>query len=195
MKSRKLPPVGEVGAWSLLAAGRWHGRAIPDYRLRRENEASTQTSLEVAMPFLHLENQRHVIATEKRTARILIADDSALVRQQLRSLLEMNSDWEVCGEAVDGREAVEKARQLQPDLVVLDFSMPVMNGLQAAKEISQQFPHIPLLLFSMFLSRQLVEEARKLGFRGAVAKSDVSRDLLNGVESLLQDREFFPSNF
>lgn len=147
------------------------------------------------MPLLYLENQRDVISTEKRTARILIADDSALVRQQLRSLLEMNSDWEVCGEAVDGREAVDKARQLQPDLVVLDFSMPVMNGLQAAKEISHQFPHIPLLLFSMFLSRQLVEEARKLGFRGAVAKSDVSRDLLNGVESLLQDREFFPNHF
>lgn len=136
-----------------------------------------------------------MIATEKKTARILIADDSALVRQQLRSLLEMNQDWEVCGEAADGREAVEKVRQLQPDLVVLDFSMPIMNGLQAAKEISQQSPHIPLLLFSMFLSRQLVEEARKLGFRGAVAKSDVSRDLLNGVESLLQDREFFPANF
>jgi DNA-binding NarL/FixJ family response regulator len=136
-----------------------------------------------------------VIATEKKTARILIADDSALVRQQLRSLLEMNQDWEVCGEAADGREAVEKVRQLQPDLVVLDFSMPIMNGLQAAKEISQQSPHIPLLLFSMFLSRQLVEEARKLGFRGAVAKSDVSRDLLNGVESLLQDQEFFPANF
>ena len=147
------------------------------------------------MSFVYLENPRHVISAEKKTARILIADDSALVRQQLRSLLEMNSDWEVCGEAVDGREAVEKVRQLQPDLVVLDFSMPVMNGLQAAKEISQQFPHIPLLLFSMFLSRQLVEEARKLGFRGAVAKSDVSRDLLNGVESLLQDREFFPTNF
>jgi DNA-binding NarL/FixJ family response regulator len=147
------------------------------------------------MQFVHLENTRHVISTEKRTARILIADDSPLVRQQLRSLLEMNSEWEVCGEAVDGREAVEKARQLQPDLVVLDFSMPIMNGLQAAKEISQQFPPIPLLLFSMFLSRQLVEEARKLGFRGAVAKSDVSRDLLNGVETLLNDKEFFPHNF
>jgi DNA-binding NarL/FixJ family response regulator len=147
------------------------------------------------MPFMHLENQRDVISAEKKTARILIADDSALVRQQLRSLLEMNPDWEVCGEAVDGREAVAKARELQPDLVVLDFSMPIMNGLQAAKEISQQFPQLPLLLFSMFLSRQLVEEARKLGFRGAVAKSDVSRDLLHGVESLLQDQEFFPGNF
>ena len=147
------------------------------------------------MSYAHLESQSPVISAEKKTARILIADDSALVRQQLRSLLEINSDWEVCGEAVDGREAIEKVRLLQPDLVVLDFSMPVMNGLQAAKEISQQFPHIPLLLFSMFLSRQLVEEARKLGFRGAVAKSDVSRDLLNGVETLLQDHEFFPNNF
>ncbi len=131
-----------------------------------------------------------------KTARILIADDSPLVRQQLRSLLELNPDWEVCGEAVDGRDAVEKAAALHPDLVVLDFSMPILNGLQAAKEISQRFPDIPLLLFSMFLSRQLVEEARKLGFRGAVAKSDVSRDLILGIETLLKDHsEFFPSSF
>ncbi len=131
-----------------------------------------------------------------KTARILIADDSPLVRQQLRSLLELNPDWEVCGEAVDGRDAVEKVAALHPDLVVLDFSMPILNGLQAAKEISHRFPDIPLLLFSMFLSRQLVEEARKLGFRGAVAKSDVSRDLILGIETLLKDHtEFFPSSF
>jgi DNA-binding NarL/FixJ family response regulator len=133
--------------------------------------------------------------TAKATARILIADDSPLVRQQLRALLEVNPDWEVCGEAGDGREAVEKTRQLCPDVVILDFSMPMMNGLQAAKEISRQFPEMPLLLFTMFLSRQLVEEARKQGFRGAVAKSDVSHGLLLAIETLLDNKESFPSNF
>jgi DNA-binding NarL/FixJ family response regulator len=133
--------------------------------------------------------------TAKATARILVADDSPLVRQQLRAVLEMKPDWEVCGEAADGHEAVEKAKLLQPDVVILDFSMPMMNGLQAAKEISRQFPEMPLLLFTIFLSRQLVEEARKQGFRGAVAKSDVSHGLLLAIEALLDNKESFPSSF
>jgi len=133
--------------------------------------------------------------TARATARILIADDSPLVRQQLRALLEQNPDWEVCGEATDGHEAVEMARSLLPDVVILDFSMPMMNGLQAAKEISRQFPDLPLLLFTMFLSRRLVEEARKQGFRGAVAKSDVSHGLLLSIEALLDNRESFPTSF
>ena len=139
--------------------------------------------------------QGDMTSAAKATVRILIADDSPLVRQQLRALLELNPEWEVCGEAADGREAVEKANLLHPDVVVLDFSMPMMNGLQAAKEISRQYPKLPLLLFSMFLSRQLVDEARKLGFRGAVAKSDVSRGLLLAIETLLKNNEFFPTNF
>ena len=129
--------------------------------------------------------------TAKATVRILIADDSALVRQQLRALLELNPDWEVCGEAGDGREAVEKTKQLRPDVVILDFSMPMMNGLQAAREISAQYPETPLLLFTMFLSKQLIEEARKQGFRGAVSKSELSRHLVLSIEALLNNEEYF----
>jgi DNA-binding NarL/FixJ family response regulator len=147
------------------------------------------------MSFGDFSIQGSTAGTAKATARILIADDSSLVRQQLRGVLELNPDWEVCGEAADGREAVEKARLLQPDVVILDFSMPMMNGLQAAQEISRQFPEMPLLLFTTFLSRRLVEEARKQGFRGAVVKSDVSHGLLLAIATLLENKESFPSNF
>jgi DNA-binding NarL/FixJ family response regulator len=126
------------------------------------------------------------------SARILIADDNELVRQQVRNLLRRHPDWEVCGEAVDGGDAVEKARRLNPDLVVLDFAMPVMNGLQSAAEIARTIPHIPILLFSMFLSNQLIELARGVGVRGAVSKADVIRDLVQGVEALLRNETFFP---
>jgi len=125
-------------------------------------------------------------------ARILIADDNELVRQQVRNLLRRHPDWEVCGEAVDGRDALEKARHLNPDLVVLDFAMPVMNGLQSAAEIVRTIPRIPILLFSMFLSNQLIELARGVGVRGAVSKADVIRDLVQGVEALLRNETFFP---
>ena len=101
--------------------------------------------------------------------RILIVDDNPVVCQQLRKLLELHPDWEVCGEAVDGRDAVDKARQLAPDLILLDFAMPVMNGLQSAQEIAKLFPKTPMLLFTMFLSNQLVDEAKSSGIQGAVA--------------------------
>ena len=130
---------------------------------------------------------------EKTPARILIADDNNLVRQHLRFLLESNPEWEVCGEARDGREALQKTRQLHPDLVVVDFSMPFMNGLQAAEGIAAESPQIPVLLFSQFVSRQLVDQARKRGIRGAVAKCNLDRDLPAGVHALLKRHEYFPT--
>ena len=125
-------------------------------------------------------------------ARILIADDNALVRQQVRNLLGRHPDWEICGEAVDGRDAVNKARELNPDVIVLDFAMPEMNGLQSAWEIARLSPSTPILLFSMFPSNQLVEVAQNAGIRGAVSKADVIRDLVQGVEALLRRETFFP---
>jgi len=126
--------------------------------------------------------------------RLLIVDDSPVVRQQLRRLLEMHPDWEVCGEAVDGRDAIDKTRELGPDLILLDFAMPIMNGLQSAQEINKSFPRTPMLLFTMFLSSQLVNEARNSGIRGAVNKADAVRDLVPGIEALLRHETFFPSS-
>jgi CheY-like chemotaxis protein len=123
--------------------------------------------------------------------RILIVDDNAVVRRQIRSLLESHSDWQVCGEAINGGEAIQQARELRPDLVIMDFSMPIMNGLRAAQEISKDIPDVPLLLFSVFMSNQLVLEAKRSGFRGVVPKEEVGH-LTTGVETLLHHGTYFP---
>jgi DNA-binding NarL/FixJ family response regulator len=122
--------------------------------------------------------------------RILIVDDSPLVRQRLRVLLQQHPGWVICGEAADGRDAVRKAQLLTPDLIVLDFLMPEVDGLQAARQIGKLVPGVPILMFSMHLSKQLMEEARNVGVRGAVAKTD-TRHLIEGVEALLRHESFF----
>ena len=123
--------------------------------------------------------------------RILIADDDSPIRRLLRRLIEEHSNWEVCGEAVNGTEAVEKTEELAPDLVVLDLAMPQMNGLQAAREISKAAPGLPMLLLTVQqVSHELVQEARVAGFQGAVSKSTGS-EVVRGVETLLQKESFF----
>ena len=97
--------------------------------------------------------------------RILIADDDSTIRMLFRRLLEAQPDWQVCSEAVNGVEAVEQAARVAPDVAILDLSMPVMNGLDAAREISNSNPELPMLLISVQeISDQLVEAARKAGF-------------------------------
>ena len=124
------------------------------------------------------------------TARILIADDNLPVRLGLRRLLEKQSGWEVYGEAVDGRDAIQKSRELHPDLVILDFLMPCVNGLEAAHEINKTDPRVQILLCTIFLSEQLMEQARKAGVRGAVSKTDIG-EIVHGVEALLRRQHFF----
>jgi DNA-binding NarL/FixJ family response regulator len=123
-------------------------------------------------------------------ARILIVDDSSLVRQRLKDLLQQHPDWDVVGEAANGRDAIDRVQQLNPDVIVLDFLMPGMDGLQAARELGRVVPMIPILMFTMHMSRQLMQEARKVGIRGAVAKSDVNR-VIEGLEALLRHEQFF----
>lgn len=124
------------------------------------------------------------------SARILIADDNPHIRQALRTLLQENPEWQVCGEAVDGRDAVAKARQLTPDLVVLDFLMPDLNGLEAAREITSTVPNARVLMCTMYLSRQLSRVARNSGLRGAISKGRATQ-LARGVEALLRGETFF----
>ena len=108
-------------------------------------------------------------------------------------MLQQHPDWKVCGDAANGPDAVQKVQDLAPDLIVLDFLMPGMDGLQAAREIGKVVPNVPILMFTMHLSRQLVEEARNAGIRGAVAKSDAGR-IIEGLEALLRNEAFFYSS-
>jgi two-component system, chemotaxis family, chemotaxis protein CheY len=123
--------------------------------------------------------------------RLLIADDSAASRRALRNLIESNG-WEVCGEAEDGLVAVEKTAVLKPDLVILDFRMPNLNGLQAAELIRTADPRIPLLLFTLDgIAPPLEELARRAGFRGALTKTEGIFALSQAIEELLQGKTFF----
>ena len=123
--------------------------------------------------------------------RILIADDDSTIRNLLRRLLERNSDWQVCGEAVKGVEAVEKTELFTPDLAILDLGMPVMNGVGAAREIAKTHPQLPMLLISVQeLSPQLADAARDAGFKGAVTKSS-GYEIVKAVEALIKNRSFF----
>jgi len=121
--------------------------------------------------------------------RILVADDSEVVRRGLEDLLRQHAGWEVCGEAVDGREAVQKVEQLVPDVVVLDFSMPGMNGIEAARQILQVRPSTRIVLCSMYLDRQLASLAETAGIRSLLSKSNVSR-IIKGVEAALRGETF-----
>lgn len=121
--------------------------------------------------------------------RILIVDDNAPIRTAIRFVLESHVDWEVCGEAVNGIEAVEKYRKLRPDLMIVDVSMPVMNGLDASLEILKLSPEILILLYTSYLTPQLVEVAYKSGIRGTVSK-DAMHLVVLGLEALLRGEEF-----
>ena len=125
--------------------------------------------------------------------RILLADDHEVVRRGLRALLDGQPGWQVVGEACDGRQAIEKTQQLNPDVVVLDITMPQLSGLEAAKRILADAPRTKLVFFTMHSSEQMVYEALNAGAHGYVLKSDAANDLIHAVESTQQQRKFFVS--
>ena len=128
-----------------------------------------------------------------KTVRILLADDHEVVRQGLRRLLEARPGWEICGEAGTGREAVEKASQLKPDVVVLDYSMPGLNGAEAARQIIQRVPRAEVLILTMHSSEDLIRGALEAGARAYVLKSDAGRDLISAVHALVEHKAFLSS--
>ena len=122
--------------------------------------------------------------------RLLVADDHDVVRKGVRTLLEEQPGWEVAAEAADGREAVEKAKLVQPDVTILDLSMPELNGLEAAKEILKTVP-TKVLILTMYDSDPLIRQTLEAGARGYLLKSDAGRDLVSAVEALRRNKTFF----
>jgi DNA-binding NarL/FixJ family response regulator len=128
-----------------------------------------------------------------KNLRILIADDHDLMRRGLKALVESHPGWQVCDEAYTGREAVAKVAQIKPDVVILDISMPEMNGLEAARSIRKASPNTEILILSVHYSDQLIREIIEAGARGYIMKSDPDRDLINALEKLADHRPFFTS--
>ncbi len=123
--------------------------------------------------------------------RILSADDHEVARRGIRAVLESHPGWEVCGEAKDGRETVDLAGKLNPDLILLDIGMPNLNGLEAARQILAISPDAAILILTMHDSDHVVREVLRAGARGFLLKSDAGRDLVAAVEALQRQRTFF----
>ena len=125
--------------------------------------------------------------------RILIVDDHEAVRKGVRAILRSRPDLEVCGEAINGEDAIAKAEELKPDLIILDITMPVLDGFGAAKEIRSRLSDVPILFYSMNEGKTLMESAKAVGANGFVTKSEPGGVLLKAVGALSRKETFFPA--
>lgn len=123
--------------------------------------------------------------------RLLLADDHEIVRKGLRALLEAEPGWQVAAEAADGRDAVEKAQQIKPDIAILDISMPSLNGLEATRQIVKGISQTKVLVLTMHDSDPLIQQVLEAGARGYLLKSDAARDLVVAVDALSRNKIFF----
>jgi DNA-binding NarL/FixJ family response regulator len=125
--------------------------------------------------------------------RILIVDDHPKFIEGLCALLQKEVWMEVCGKAVNGREAIQKTLELKPDLVLMDVTMPVMNGLEAARRLASVSPETPILILTMYENKEVIQAAKEIGVRGYISKSDISERLVNAIHEIGEDRTFFPN--
>jgi DNA-binding NarL/FixJ family response regulator len=125
--------------------------------------------------------------------RFLIADDHAMVRKMLALVVQTHPGWEVCGEAENGQEAVNKAAELMPDLIIMDMAMPVLDGMRAAREILAANPLVPIVMHTLHSSPPLALEAKKAGVRSLVAKTEAGNELLSAIEAALAERSATPT--
>jgi two-component system, NarL family, response regulator NreC len=128
-----------------------------------------------------------------RRLRILVADDHEVMRTGVRALIEQEPGWQVCGTATNGQEAVEVARKLKPDVVVLDMTMPELDGLEALREIKRALPNTEVVIFSAYHSEEVIEQLFDAGAKSYIQKSDASRHLVAAIKSLAEHKPFFTS--
>jgi DNA-binding NarL/FixJ family response regulator len=126
--------------------------------------------------------------------RILIADDHAVVCSGLRAILEAHANWEVVAEASDGKEAISKAIDAQPDIAIIDYSLPIVNGIEVTRQIRARLPKTEVLIFTMHDNQALIEELLKVGVRGYLLKSDAKANLIGAIEALAAHKPFFTAN-
>jgi DNA-binding NarL/FixJ family response regulator len=140
-------------------------------------------TLDLCFTRAHVESKQ----SEMKTARVLIVDDHEIFRRGLRALLESSSEWQVCGEAVDGMDAVEQCKILKPDIVVLDVSMPRLNGLEAARLIRKEIPMPQIVIITQHDSPQIRSAALEAGAGAFVTKSAVASELVSALRNLIQN--------
>jgi two-component system, NarL family, response regulator NreC len=123
-------------------------------------------------------------------ARILIANDRKSIRTEVRTSFRKHTDWQVCGEAEDGRETMAKAVELQPDLIVIDFKMALADGLKASSEIGLSMPNVPIVMYTLHKTRELEVAAKIVGIRQVVGKEDGAKELLSAIEAELAAKKY-----
>jgi DNA-binding NarL/FixJ family response regulator len=123
--------------------------------------------------------------------RILLADDHDVVRRGLKVLLQERAGWEICGEAVTGRDAVDLAREMRPDIAIVDLMMPDLNGLETTRQIRKVSDRTEVLIFTMHQNESLVHDVLEAGARGYLLKSDAERQIVTAVETLLRRQPYF----
>jgi DNA-binding NarL/FixJ family response regulator len=136
-------------------------------------------------------NSNSSVESGMNNLKILVVDDHDIIRRGLKDLLTARAGWEICGEAKTGKEAVTLSEQLKPDVIVMDISMPDLNGMEAARRIHKILPKTGILILTMHFSDQLVRDVVEAGARGYILKSDADRELVTAVESIANRRTFF----
>ena len=125
-----------------------------------------------------------------RKVRVLIADDHPVIRRMVRSTLQVHPEFEVCGEAEDGAQAIEEAKKLKPDVVVLNVTMPILDGFEAAREIRTSLPESAIVILSSHADQRFIEIARKIGVRAYVAKTKAGKALVKALEAAVRGEDF-----
>jgi len=142
---------------------------------------------------MRAQNSSGMKAFQTRTIRVLIVDDQEFIRKALRRLLEIQPSFNVCGEARDGIEAVQKAFELKPQVIVMDINMPNLDGLEATRRIRNELSDVEVLIFTQYELLQASQAAENAGARGCVSKSEAARELVPALKTVCEHRPYFPT--